>query len=163
MVILQRDDRAATGQPNPLSIALPVGLGAFVVLVIGVFFCVRRWKTRDRYNQGARDVEMKGTADSGSRTGFLGRIFSAGGYGIGQSRTQRIGIGKRKGRGKGEDIEIVHSTHMNAVGGAEGGPVRMGFMGGGRGGGYAGGSRSNGNVFRDEVRRQDRGRGTDYL
>ncbi|KAM7195352.1 Protein of unknown function (DUF4448) domain containing protein [Naviculisporaceae sp. PSN 640] len=169
VVISQRENEAAPGQPpNPLSIALPVGLGAFVVLIIGIFFCVRRWKNRDRRNKEVRDVEVKGASagvESKSRTGFWEKMFPAGGYGVGKSKTQRIGNGmgqRKKGKRKGEDIEIVHSTHMNAVGGAVGGPVRMGFTGG-RGGGYVGAIRSNGNVFRAEVQRQDRGRGGDYL
>ncbi|KAK3318200.1 hypothetical protein B0H66DRAFT_556464 [Apodospora peruviana] len=132
--IVARDNgllEVGAGGPNPLSIALPVGLGVFVLLIIAVFFVVRRWKRgrRDRMVP-ARVVGGGGVSGGGGAGGF----FSRKGYGIGKSWGQRT-------RG-GDDVEIIHSTHMNATQGG----VRMNMMADG------------GNVFRDEVRRQDRAR-----
>ena len=152
MVIIARDN-GVTNMPNPLSIALPVGLGVFVLMIIGVFFCVRRWR-RAAKNNRVTVVNNKGVVgvtgvSAETVKGKKGGGWFSRGYGIGKSRSQRM-------RG-GDDIEIVHSTHMNASGGG----VRMNFMGIGGGGRAGGGGGGGGNVFRDEMRRQDRN--SDYM
>ncbi|KAK3323788.1 hypothetical protein B0T19DRAFT_443260 [Cercophora scortea] len=109
--------------PNPLSIALPVSLGILVLLLIGGYFLLKRRAQRNNPEAGAGGFGIRG-------------IFSRrnGGYGIGQSRAQRL---------PRDPVTIIHSTHMNAGGG--GGMMRMQTMGeGGR------------NVFREEMSRQDR-------
>ncbi|KAK4217754.1 hypothetical protein QBC37DRAFT_448140 [Rhypophila decipiens] len=195
-----RDNNNRMDMPNPLSIALPVGLGALVVLIIGVWFCFRRWrnhsidnKNRNSTSRGKmQDLEMKQstpkTVGGQNKPGFWkklgpGRPSSGPGSGYGSKSTAdqrtetappafRFGFGSKKSKAKGqEEIEIVHSTHMNAGGGVR--PARMGFVGGkltNIGGGGPAGSTSSNNVFRDEVRRQeDRGgqsqnwRDSDYL
>ncbi|KAM7222750.1 Protein of unknown function (DUF4448) domain containing protein [Rhypophila decipiens] len=199
-----RDNNNRMDMPNPLSIALPVGLGALVVLIIGVWFGFRRWRNhssaaaaaqnKDQNSRGhgkMQDLEMKQstpkTVGGQNKPGFwkklgLGRPSSGPGSGYGSKSTAdqrtetappafRFGFGSKKSKAKGqEEIEIVHSTHMNAGGGVR--PARMGFVGGKLtnigGGGGLGGSNTSNNVFRDEVRRQeDRGgqnwRDSDYL
>ncbi|KAM7202009.1 Protein of unknown function (DUF4448) domain containing protein [Rhypophila sp. PSN 637] len=191
VVIRARDNNRGGGMdmPNPLSIALPVGLGALVVLIIGVWFCFRRWRNHSSAAAAAqnrdktttsRDLEMKQSIGEEKKGFFKGKLglgksgSGSDGYAIDNKNTETttapafrfgfgfFGFGPKK-KGQEEEIEIVHSTHMNAGGGVR--PTRMGFVGGkltNIGGG------SNNNVFRDEVRRQeDRGgqnwRDSDYL
>ncbi|KAK0637141.1 hypothetical protein B0T17DRAFT_504516 [Bombardia bombarda] len=114
--------------PNPLSIALPIGVGVLALLLISAFFT---FKKRNHPPGAGNLAVLRSMLFSSSKT-------NKDGYGVGQSRGQRF----RGGSSREREITIVHHTHMVAQG------LRMNTM--------AGGDNGNGNVFREEMRRQER-------
>lgn len=123
-----------TKPPNKsgLLIGLPVSLGFVVIVVVGLFIGMRKHRTIGLGN-------------------IMGRRNR--GYGVGKSRRQRLGLGKKKGAIRLDDREQQANSQFRDA------PTH------GRGdslGNLAGDDEirpaPRGNQFRDEIRRQQTGR-----
>ena len=135
-------------QLNPLAIALPIAFGALTLLLMAAYILLKRRRP---------DILERMLPSKLSRPTWLKRN----GYGERQSQGQRTGGTVAGGvRLQGKEIKVVTTDldglRMNAVRMAE---AERGWGGGGGGMGLGLGLGPDGNVFREEVRRQERMRG----
>ncbi|KAK4463924.1 hypothetical protein QBC42DRAFT_322503, partial [Cladorrhinum samala] len=122
-----------SGGPNAVAIALPVVFGALTLMLMTALVVFKRrnpgWSLREAIVKGVPGMLRRKLRPAGPRAGMMG----------GPAVVKRAGTGKRI---RGEDIRVV-TTDINGL--------RMNAMrmaGGGVGG--------SGNVFREELRRQER-------
>ena len=143
-----------SGGPNAVAIALPVVFGALTLMLMTALVVFKRrnpgWSLREAIVKGVPGMLRRKLRPAGPRAGMMG----------GPAVVKRAGTGKRI---RGEDIRVVttdiNGLRMNAMRMAGGG-VGGGMMGGGGTGGYGEGAfiraEGSGNVFREELRRQER-------
>lgn len=130
-------NRARTAGPNPLAIALPIALGLATALLMAAYALAKRYRPGwlPSFLRGSGGSRVKGTTKEG---GERGRWFGSKRGGVVRLRGRAVEIQVVK-----TDLEGLRANAVRAWAGRGG----LGSAGGG-----------GGNVFREEVERQERER-----